>query len=241
MGIETILLVLEYAPRGELFDILYYTAALKEKVARTYFKQIINGLEAIHNANVVHRDLKPQNLLLDAKYNIKITDFGLSKIISSDAESVMKTTYVGTRGYQAPELVLDRPYTSKCDIFSVGVILFILLTGYPPFEHAAKTDKWFKPLINGNIKGFWNAHRKSPIAQNPKLKDLLAKMLCFDDKKRIDLVGIKNHSWFKQAILSQDELVKETGEIYKKAKKKRRQDVAKMNNLAQSINPSKSK
>ena len=127
--IDTILLVLEYAPGGELFDILYYTSALKETVARTYFKQIINGLEACHNANVVHRDLKPQNLLLDAKYNLKITDFGLSKIIQSDADSIMKTTYVGTRGYQAPELLLNQKYDLKCDIFSVGVILFILLAG----------------------------------------------------------------------------------------------------------------
>jgi len=127
--IDTILLVLEYAPGGELFDILYYTSSLKEDVARTYFKQIINGLEACHNANVVHRDLKPQNLLLDSKYNLKITDFGLSKIIQSDADAIMKTTYVGTRGYQAPELLLNQKYDLKCDVFSVGVILFILLAG----------------------------------------------------------------------------------------------------------------
>ena len=127
--IDTILLVLEYAPGGELFDVLYYTSSLKEVVARTYFKQIINGLEACHNANVVHRDLKPQNLLLDSKYNLKITDFGLSKIIQSDADAVMKTTYVGTRGYQAPELLLNQKYDLKCDIFSVGVILFILMAG----------------------------------------------------------------------------------------------------------------
>ncbi len=127
--IDTILLVLEYAPGGELFDILYYTSALKEVVARTYFKQIINGLEACHNANVVHRDLKPQNLLLDSKFNLKITDFGLSKIIQSDADAIMKTTYVGTRGYQAPELLLNQKYDLKCDVFSVGVILFILMAG----------------------------------------------------------------------------------------------------------------
>ena len=118
--IDTVMFVMEYAPGGELFDILYYTSALKEAVARTYFKQIINGLEACHNANVVHRDLKPQNLWLDFKFNLKITDFGLSKIIQSD---------VGTRGYQAPELLLGQKYDLKCDIFSVGVILFILMAG----------------------------------------------------------------------------------------------------------------
>merc|ERR1712228_660282 len=207
--IDTILLVLEYAPGGELFDILYYTSALKENVARTYFKQIINGLEACHNANVVHRDLKPQNLLLDAKYNLKITDFGLSKIIQSDADSIMKTTYVGTRGYQAPELLLNQKYDLKCDIFSVGVILFILLAGYPPFEQASKNDKWFKPLMKGNIEKFWKAHQKSPIAQIPQAKDLLTQMLSFDPTKRIDMNGIKSHQWFQGETLKRKDLIQE--------------------------------
>merc|ERR1719204_2188072 len=199
--IDTILLVLEYAPGGELFDILYYTSSLKEDVARTYFKQIINGLEACHNANVVHRDLKPQNLLLDSKYNLKITDFGLSKIIQSDADAIMKTTYVGTRGYQAPELLLNQKYDLKCDVFSVGVILFILMAGYPPFEQASKNDKWFKPLMKGNIDKFWKAHQKSPIAKIPEAKDLLTKMLTFNPKDRIDINGIKQHAWMQGTVL----------------------------------------
>lgn len=95
--IDCILLVLEYAPGGELFDILYYTSALESHVARTYFRQFIAGLEACHNAGVAHRDLKPQNLLLDAKFNLKITDFGLSKVFESDADTIMKTTCWYTR------------------------------------------------------------------------------------------------------------------------------------------------
>merc|ERR1719447_1262421 len=235
--IDTILLVLEYAPGGELFDILYYTSSLKEDVARTYFKQIINGLEACHNANVVHRDLKPQNLLLDSKYNLKITDFGLSKIIQSDADAIMKTTYVGTRGYQAPELLLNQKYDLKCDIFSVGVILFILMAGYPPFEQASKNDKWFKPLMKGNIDKFWKAHQKSPIAKIPAAKDLLTKMLCFTPKDRIDIEGIKKHQWMAGTTLKSRELIAEIKDRHRKAEKKRRQDVRKMEDLAQSINP----
>jgi len=238
--IDTILLVLEYAPGGELFDILYYTSSLKEDVARTYFKQIINGLEACHNANVVHRDLKPQNLLLDSKYNLKITDFGLSKIIQSDADAIMKTTYVGTRGYQAPELLLNQKYDLKCDVFSVGVILFILLAGYPPFEQASKSDKWFKPLMQGKIDKFWKAHAKSPICKNNmKAKDLLTKMLCFDPKQRIDMNGIKKHEWLQGPILKQKELIAEIRHRHRKAEEKRRKDVRKMEDLAQSININK--
>jgi len=233
---DTILLVLEYAPGGELFDILYYTTALKEVVARTYFKQIINGLEACHNANVVHRDLKPQNLLLDSKFNLKITDFGLSKIIKSDADAMMKTTYVGTRGYQAPELLLGLQYDLKCDIFSVGVILFVLIAGYPPFEEASKNDKWFKPLMKGNVDKFWKAHQKSPIAKIPEAMDLLTKMLWFNPEDRIDINGIKKHEWFQQSTLNQKELIAEMRDLHRKAAMKRRQDVRKMEDLAHSIN-----
>ena len=185
--IDTILLVLEHVPGGELFDILYYTSALKEVVARTYFKQIINGLEACHNANVVHCDLKPENLLLDSKYNLKITYSGLVKIapmdriyggtkvwdpnispfinsvtealfdlvtshrwipratesfvsgfgetvagiiydFASDPDATKKAVFAN-RGYQAPELLLNQKYDFKCDVFSAGVILFILMAG----------------------------------------------------------------------------------------------------------------
>jgi serine/threonine protein kinase len=168
--LECILLVLEYAPGGELFDILYYTSALEPTIARTYFRQFIHGLEACHSAGVAHRDLKPQNLLLDAKFNLKICDFGLSKVFESDNDTVMKTTYVGTRGYQAPELLLNRPYDLGCDVFSAGVVLFILLTGYPPFEEARKSDRWFRPLAKESYKRFWDLHQGCPISDDDKAK-----------------------------------------------------------------------
>ena len=89
----------------------------------------------------------------------------------------MKTTYVGTRGYQAPEIILDKAYDLSCDIFSIGVILFILLTGYPPFEQATKKDRWYKSITKKRYKVFWKAHRASPLANNTAAKDLLERML----------------------------------------------------------------
>lgn len=76
---DTVLLVLELSPGGELFDILYYTSQLQEDLARTYFSQLLQGLKAIHDAGICHRDLKPQNLLLNKRYQLKITDFGFQK------------------------------------------------------------------------------------------------------------------------------------------------------------------
>merc|ERR1719204_2964093 len=98
--LKCILFVLEYCPGGELFDILYYTERMNDRMARTYLHQMVNGLEACHKAGIVHRDIKPQNLLMDANYSLKITDFGLSFLSEKEQEAVMKTSYVGTRGYQ---------------------------------------------------------------------------------------------------------------------------------------------
>eukprot|EP01083_Nonionella_stella_P213982 771277_1 len=111
------------------------------------------------------------------------------------------------------------------------------MAGYPPFEHAAKTDKWYKPLMEGDIDRFWKWHQKSPIAQKPDAKDLLQRMLCFDPKKRIDMNGIKNHKWMKGETLKQKELIGAVHDAQRKAEKKRRRDVRKMNDLAQTLLP----
>ena len=184
---------------GELFDILYYTNALSEVLARTYFHQLMAGVEALHNACINHRDLKPQNLLLDKRYTLKITDFGLSKIIESDEDAVMHTYKVGTRGYQAPEILLKKAYTSSCDIFACGVILFLLLTGYPPFQTATIEDKWYGNIAKGKAKKFWKQHRGCGLG--PYAIDLVTKMLAFDPNHRISLANIKKHPWYNQEIV----------------------------------------
>jgi len=139
--LKTILLVLEFCPGGDLFEILYYTHQFHPIIARTYFTQLINGLKACHDVGIVHRDIKPQNLLLDGHYQLKITDFGLSFISKTKGNTASMKTRCGTRGYQAPELLKGERYTKACDIFSCGVVLFILITGYPPFERAWRFDK----------------------------------------------------------------------------------------------------
>jgi len=232
---DTILLVLEYAPGGELFDILYYTSALEPIVARTYFRQMLLGLEACHNAGIAHRDMKPQNLLLDSRFNLKLTDFGLSKVFESDADTIMKTTYVGTRGYQAPELLLDKPYDLSCDIFSAGVVLFILLTGYPPFEQAHASDRWFKSLIKCDYDKFWKSHRGCSIANDAKVKDLLQRMLAFDPKQRIAIADIKDHPWYLEKILEGKDLIRALRSRHEEMELKRRKDAGKVKDLQQSI------
>jgi len=238
--IDTVLLVLEFAPGGEIFDLLYYTSALEPILARTYFRQSIFGLEACHNAGVAHRDIKPQNLLLDSRFNIKLTDFGLSKVFESDADAIMKTTYVGTRGYQAPELLLDKPYDLACDIFSMGVVLFILITGYPPFEQAHYSDRWFRPLAKGDGAKFWKYHAGCSISNDEKCKDLLEKMLCYDPKQRITIAEIKKHPWFNGKFLEGKELIRALRHRHREMEAKRRRDARKIKDLQVSITPNRS-
>ena len=174
---------------------------MKEVVARTYFHQLIDGISACHKAGVCHRDIKPQNLLLDSNFVLKIADFGLSKVFenndidSNGNLSPMETFAVGTRGYQAPEILNHEKYTYSCDVFSCGVVLFVFLAGYPPFESATNKSRWYSPLCVGNVRKFWKQHGRSGISLDAK--DLITRMLWYDKEKRIRLDRIKRHKWYK--------------------------------------------
>ena len=125
-------LILEYVTGGELFDYIVRTRHLSEAIAANFMKQILTGVSYCHKNNIVHRDLKPENLLLDKPgpdATLKIIDFGTSAIF--DTKKLLTQKY-GTSYYIAPE-VLNMNYNEKCDIWSCGVILYIILSGKPPF------------------------------------------------------------------------------------------------------------
>lgn len=231
--INTILLVLEFCPGGELFDILYYTQQLDAKTARTYFVQMMDGLAACHKAGIVHRDLKPQNLLMDGQYQLKITDFGLSKLCK-DADTVtMKTHYVGTRGYQAPELLRKKRYGKACDIFSAGVILFILLTGYPPFEQAVKNDKWYLPMALKNPKQFWKQHEGCGV--KPDAQEIISEMLAYQPSERITIDDIMQSAFCKGETHTPEELYQVLRKKHRASSKRRKKDTKKMDEMQHSI------
>ena len=193
---------------------------------------------------MAHRDIKPQNLLLDSRFNIKLTDFGLSKVFESDADAVMKTTYVGTRGYQAPELLLDQQYDLQCDVFSMGVVLFMLITGDPPFEQAHHSDRWFRPLTKSkpgpDTAKFWKNHSGCSISDDADCKDLLQRMLCAKPAQRITIKQMKQHPWFTAKHLEGKQLIRALRQRHRKMEVKRRKDARKMKDLHVSITPNRS-
>jgi calcium/calmodulin-dependent protein kinase I len=199
---ECYVMALELASGGELFDLIYYTGALDEKLSRTFFKQIVDGIEAMHLCSLAHRDIKPQNVLLTSDFQIKIADFGSSKRFRSD--QLMKTSRVGTRGYQAPELLLQRGYTTKCDIFSLGVLLFVSLTKHPPFKQAIQEDPWFRQIAKKEYKSFWRKHPKDKLSA--ECCELIVKMLCYQPLDRYTIQETKKHPWLQKEVYSTSQL-----------------------------------
>jgi len=201
---DVLLVVLELAGGGELFDFLSFTGCFDERIARTYFHQLMSGLKECHSQGIAHRDLKPENLLLNNDFVLKLADFGFAHFQGAAASHVMKTE-CGTKGYMAPEVLGGKAYDESADIFAAGVILFIMLAGFPPFQVATKQDWWFNKLMSDKHSLFWKAHERSAYFSD-SAKDLINKILAPDASKRITIEQMEEHDWFKGPILSAEEL-----------------------------------
>ena len=137
-------LVMEQCDGGELYERLVNISRFKEADANMIIKQCLQALKHLHDQNIAHRDLKPENVLFTTDNDIKLIDFGMSKLMPKEANNFMNTK-LGTPYYVSPE-VLDGKYDKRCDLWSVGVITYVLLAGEPPFngENAAAVFKKIK-------------------------------------------------------------------------------------------------
>ncbi|CAI5718392.1 unnamed protein product [Hyaloperonospora brassicae] len=204
---QVIVIVLELAAGGELFDFMMYTGCFSESIARAYFQQLVAGLEACHAQGVYHRDIKPENLLLDANFVLKIADFGLSGLKGrADGAVVELYTQCGTRGYMSPEVLSCVPYEGEpADVWSAGVVLFIMLAGFPPFQIAADQDWWFRACATKQYDAFWAAHARSGTF-SANAMSLLSRIFHVDPQERITIAEIKSHAWFKENVVASEDL-----------------------------------
>ncbi|KAF3514956.1 hypothetical protein F2Q69_00003909, partial [Brassica cretica] len=185
-------LVMELCAGGELFDRIIAKGHYSERAAASVCRQIVNVVKICHFMGVLHRDLKPENFLLSSKDDkalIKATDFGLSVFIE---EGKVYRDIVGSAYYVAPE-VLRRRYGKEVDIWSAGIILYILLSGVPPFW--AETEKGiFDAILEGHIDF---ESQPWPSISN-SAKDLVRKMLTADPKRRISAADVLEHPWLRE-------------------------------------------
>lgn len=189
---KVILIVLELATGGELFDFMMYTGCFSESIARTYFQQLVLGLEECHTNGVYHRDIKPENLLLDENFGLKIADFGLSGLREGvDGAIAELYTQCGTRSYMSPEVLSCLPYEGEpADVWSAGVVLFIMLAGFPPFQIATRQDWWFRACAACQYEAFWAAHARSAVFSTGAM-DLMSRIFAVNPQERITLAEIK--------------------------------------------------
>ncbi|CAM9535922.1 unnamed protein product [Discosporangium mesarthrocarpum] len=191
---EAVILVLELAAGGELFDFMMYTGAFQEVIARTYFRQLLSALETCHNMGIAHRDIKPENVLLDSRFQLRVADFGLSSIMED--ENGVCYTECGTRSYMAPEVLARRPYDgAEADLWSAGVVLFIMLAGNPPFQTATSSDWWFKAVSAGRYDRFWAAHLRGCPHFPEQAQVFLNRIFVADPSQRATLEELKSHPW----------------------------------------------
>ncbi|GLT84842.1 hypothetical protein SLE2022_030540 [Rubroshorea leprosula] len=185
-----IYIVIEFVDGGELFDKIAKRGRLKEDEARTYFQQLINAVDYCHSRGVYHRDLKPENLLLDSDGVLKVSDFGLSAFSQHVREDGLLHTACGTPNYVAPEVLTNKGYDGTAsDIWSCGVILFVLMAGYLPFDESNLMALYKKIL---------KAEFSCPPWFSPEAKKLISRILDPNPLSRITIPEILQDEWFKK-------------------------------------------
>ncbi|KAG2314452.1 hypothetical protein Bca4012_065137 [Brassica carinata] len=216
---DNLYLVMEYLNGGDLYSLLQKVGCLDDDIARIYIAELVLALEYLHSLNIVHRDIKPDNLLIAHDGHIKLTDFGLSKIglinntidlsgPESDAsprkisrhfqkskeEERVRHSAVGTPDYLAPEILLGTEHGYAADWWSVGIILFELITGIPPFT-AARPEIIFDNILNGKMP--WP---DVPGQMSYEAQDLINRFLVHEPEKRLGANGateVKSHPFFR--------------------------------------------
>ena len=186
-------LITEFCPEGELFYEIKNFAPFDEALAGWYMKQILSAVNYCHKSKIIHRDLKPENILIYQRNkkgfnSIKIIDFGTAILFNKKDKNLAGSIY-----YLAPEIISkNRKYTEKCDIWSCGIIMYILLTGKPPFN-GDSDEEILKKILQNHL----DLEKYPWSVISLKAKDLIKKLLETDTKKRITAEEALNHEWFK--------------------------------------------
>ena len=208
-------LVLEYINGAELFDIISFTEPFSNNTARYFFHKFMEGLLYLHTNGLVHRDIKVENLMIDINGVLKFIDFGFTAQIQGPHNNGLLNDLVGTRNYLAPELWQGGQYEgTKVDIFCAGIVLFIMLSGHPPFNSAnPNKDIYYKAFANKGPAAYWNViqskYHVNPGFASEEFKNLINMMIACDPSDRPTLQDIMKNKWYLGPIPSDEEIKQE--------------------------------
>nr|XP_056715525.1 testis-specific serine/threonine-protein kinase 1-like [Euleptes europaea] len=201
-------IVTELGVQGDLLEFIKRKGAIPEDVARRMFHQLSSAISYCHELDIVHRDLKCENLLLDKEYNIKLTDFGFSKRLHRDDEGrvVLSKTFCGSAAYAAPEVLQGIPYQPKVyDIWSLGVVLFIMVCGSMPYD-----DSNIKKMLK--LQKEHRVHFPRSKVLSSECKDLIYHMLQPDVTRRLRIDEVLTHVWMQDPKSVSDTMLMKGGE-----------------------------
>ena len=214
--------IVEFAPKGDLYKYVKYAQGFKENHTKVIFQKILMGVQALHESGIYHLDLKLENIVLDNDFNPKICDFGLAT-----NEKGKLIDNIGTKGYKAPQIVELSGYSGeKADIFSLGCILFNLITGTIAFENAESNNAVYKYIITKKIDKFFEKidnilNRTESLS--PAFKELYPRMIAYEEKDRPkNIKEILEDKWFNDLkdVKKKKELEDEVKKIFLEKEKK---------------------
>jgi len=190
---STSVIALEYAEMGALIEYVVAVKRFSRPMARWIFTQVLSALDFCHENNVAHRDIKPDNCLMCLDENdewvVKLGDFGTSKKLKPGEKM---TSMFGTERYAAPELLKQQPYDKQVDVFSLGVLLYVLISGVHPFVRAERRDHRYARCISGKWERFW---KESPCKFTNVERDLIQGMLEYRPERRLTMREVTYHPW----------------------------------------------
>lgn len=193
-------ILMEYVSGGLLFDLCQTMGAMGENAGRFFVNQLLDALDYMHTKRVAHRDLKLENVLVDDQLNLKIADFGFACYKSIDHLK----SYRGTMTYMAPEIKEGKLYKgTQVDLFSLGVILFIIVQGIFPFKEARKEEFFYKLLMEGKIDTYFAKVNGNSLSA--AFKELILKLFSYDGDMRPTIEEIRSSDWMTDQSYNEEE------------------------------------